>query len=266
VTLPTGGDTPAHFFVNGYLNPKIPIRPGEIQRWSIFNATNGFAVDLKLEGQQPQLLARDGNYLDGRTARKSMLIPPGSRREVLVRGGPRGSAQLVALPFVQFVGDQPPQETLATLVSRGPAAHDRMPPKRITQLTDLRKFKVDHKHRIVYTQDLSTDPVQFFINGQMFDPNRIDQVMHLGDIEQWTIINKSDEWHTFHMHINPVQLTEINGKPVKGVHYLDNVGIPAESTVTLLTRPTDFTGKFVFHCHVLGHEDLGMMATVVVRR
>jgi suppressor of ftsI len=266
VTLPTGGPQPAHFFVNGSLDPKIPIRPGEIQRWSIFNATNGFAVDLTLGGQPMQLLARDGNYLGNRTAKRKMLIPPGSRREVLVKGGPHGSAKLGALPFVQFVGDNPPPETLATLVSRGPAAHDRMPPKRIERVTDLRKFKVDHKHRIVYTQNLTTDPVQFFINGKTFDPNRVDQVMHLGDVEQWTIINKSDEWHTFHIHINPFQLTKINGKPVKGVHLADNVGIPAESTITLLTRPTDYTGKFVFHCHVLGHEDLGMMATVVVKR
>ena len=76
---------------------------------------------------------------------------------------------------------------------------------------------MDHRHQIVYTQDLSTDPVRFFVNGKQFDPNRVDQVMHLGKVEQWTIKNRSDEWHTF-------------------------------------------------HCHVLGHEDLGMMATVQIKR
>ena len=140
-----------------------------------------------------------------------------------------------------------------------------LPPKPVAHLTDLRRFRVDHRHDIVYTQDLSTDPVRFFINGKQFDPNRVDQVMHLGKIEQWTIHNRSDEWHTFHIHVNDFQVTNVNGRPVRGVYVVDNIEIAPFSTGTMLTRPTLFTGKFVFHCHVLGHEDLGMMATVQIK-
>ena len=265
VTLPTGGPTPAHFFVNGALNPRIPIRPGEIQRWLIFNATNGFFVHLKLGRRPFELLARDGDYLERRITQRSMVIPPGSRREVLVRGGPAGSTPIIAVPFSQFVGPAPVQETLATVVSRGRSVRDRLPPKPVAHLTDLRRFRVDHRHDIVYTQDLSTDPVRFFVNGKQFDPNRVDQVMHLGKIEQWTIHNRSDEWHTFHIHVNDFQVTNVNGRPVRGVYVVDNIEIAPFSTVTMLTRPTLFTGKFVFHCHVLGHEDLGMMATVQIK-
>jgi len=149
---------------------------------------------------------------------------------------------MIAVPFSQFVGPAPVQETLATLVSSGRPIHERLPPKPIARLTDLRRFRVDHRHQIVYTQDLSTDPVRFFINGRQFDPNRVDQVMHLGKVEQWTIKNRSDEWHTFHIHINDFQVISIGRKPVNGVYVADNVEIAPFSSVTLLTRPTVFTG------------------------
>jgi suppressor of ftsI len=265
VTLPTGGDVAPSFFVNGWLDPSIPIRPGEIQRWSIFNATNGFFVNLQLGAQSFELLARDGNYLAQRQQTQTLLIPPGSRREVLVQGGPAGSTDLIAVPFEQFPGDTPRQETLATVVSDGASEAQSMPAARITRLHDLRRAKVDHEHKIVYTENRTLDPVEFYINGKMFDEARVDQVMHLGDVEEWTITNSTDEWHTFHIHINDFQVTKVDGAPVDGVYNADNIEIRPGSTVTMRTRPTRYTGKFVFHCHVLGHEDLGMMATVVVK-
>jgi suppressor of ftsI len=261
--LSDGG--PRQYVTNGALNPEIPIQPGEIQRWSIFNATAVFFVKLQLEGQSFQLLARDGNYLERRTSRKTMLIPPGSRREVLVTGGPAGSsARLLYLPFPQFPDDDPVEETLGTVVSQGPAVNQAMPPHRITRYEDLRDHKVDATHDLVYTQNDDTE--EFFINGQMFDPRRIDEVMHLGEVNRWTIRNHSDEWHTFHIHIQDFQVVNINGRPVKGVYDADNIEIKPHGSVTLLTRPTDYTGKYVFHCHVLFHEDHGMMGTVRVRR
>jgi len=88
--------------------------------------------------------------------------------------------------------------------------------------------------------------------------------MLLGDVEEWTITNDSDEWHTFHIHVNEFQLVEMDGKPVEGTSPQDNVSIAPKSSVKLRTRFTDFTGKFVFPCHVLHHEDHGMMSVVEV--
>ena len=88
--------------------------------------------------------------------------------------------------------------------------------------------------------------------------------MQLNDVEQWKIVNTTTFWHTFHIHINDFQMTKINGQRVHGLNYDDNVSIPPSGSVTMRTRPTDFTGKFVYHCHVLGHEDAGMMGIVHV--
>jgi FtsP/CotA-like multicopper oxidase with cupredoxin domain len=88
--------------------------------------------------------------------------------------------------------------------------------------------------------------------------------MKLGDVEEWSITSKSDEWHTFHIHVNDFQLVEMDGKPVEGISPQDNVSIAPNSSVKMRTRFTDFTGKFVFHCHVLFHEDHGMMSVIEV--
>ena len=110
--------------------------------------------------------------------------------------------------------------------------------------------------------DDSTDPSKSLINGKAFDHDRVDQTMQLGDVEEWTVTNDSDEWHTFHIHVNDFQLVEMDGKPVEGISPQDNVSISSNSSVKMRTRFTDFAGKFVFHCHVLFHEDHGMMSVV----
>jgi suppressor of ftsI len=247
----------AQFFVNGQLNPTIPIHPGEIQRWSILNLTANSFVKLQLPGQHFGLLARDGNYVATRQAYDSMLVGPSSRREVLVKGGPEGHVTLISAPFPDSTY---PAVALATLHSAGHKVHQPMPPKEVAHRQDLRDLPVQQRHLIVYTQD--SNKSEFFINDKMFDPNRIDQTMTLGQVNEWTIQNKTSVWHTFHIHINHFQVIEKDGTPVRQIDQEDNVSVSPHGSIKMLTLPKRYTGKFVFHCHILGHEDNGMMATV----
>jgi suppressor of ftsI len=250
-------------FVNGHLNPKVPIHPGEIQRWQIDNLNADSFVKLKLRGHAFQLLARDGNYVPRRRKKHVLLISPSSRREVLVRAGEKkGKAKLVAARFQQFgPGSKTDPQTLATLVTRGRRVDDRMPPKRVHKFHDLRsEGPVQERHRIVYTQD----PPNFFINGKKFNPQRVDETETLQHLNQWTIINKTPFWHTFHIHIQDFQVIERNGHKVHGINQQDNTSVSPNGMVKLLTFPRHYTGKFVFHCHILGHEDNGMMGAVRV--
>jgi FtsP/CotA-like multicopper oxidase with cupredoxin domain len=75
--------------------------------------------------------------------------------------------------------------------------------------------------------------------------------------------NSSDEWHPFHIHITDFQVKSIDGKP-RSPHSKDTIPIPPQSEGVIRTRFLDFTGKFVDHCHILAHEDVGMMAVVEV--
>ena len=88
--------------------------------------------------------------------------------------------------------------------------------------------------------------------------------MKLGTVEEWTLTNTSDEQHPFHIHVNDFQVISIGGKPYDAHGLQDTVRLEPKQDVVIRTRFTDFTGKFVFHCHILNHEDLGMMAVVEV--
>lgn len=275
-------------FVNGALDPIVKIRPGQIQRWRIFNANDNRIVVLNLRGQSLQVLAEDGNTLRWMRPTRNLMIGPGSRREVLVRGGAPGGYPLKAIPFAQFPhGDHAyypvcsgtprrchlepfgptPDQTVLTLVSSGPRAHDRFPTRPLSNPVDLRRKRVNRYRTIVFSEmPVSMDMTNFLINGKTFDPNRVDVTMKLNSVEEWTLKNTNTEWHTFHIHTNPFQVIKINGRALNYVDYQDNVAMPPKSTIVIRMNPIDFTGKFVFHCHVTFHEDHGMMAAVQVVR
>ena len=256
--------------INGQLEPTIDIRPNETQRWRILNASSDKFLVLRVQGHSMFILADDGNPRAVPQKVTTQFIGPGERREFLVRAGAEtGDFKVESMYFVPVRAEpsySSPTRTIATMRVRGTAVTRRPIPTRLLPVEDLRTEHVDRRRRIVLGES-KTSP-NFYINGKEFDPDRIDQTMRLNDLEEWTIVNTTDEWHTFHIHINPYQVTRINGKPVKGITWDDNVVVgPYGGTVTMRTRFTDFTGKFVIHCHVLFHEDHGMMSAVqVVRR
>lgn len=252
-------------FVNGALNPIVKIRPGQIQRWRILNENNNRILVLHLQGQNLQVLAEDGNTLARMRPTTNLTIGPGSRREVLVRGGPPGRYEMKSLRFAQFATGEPfPTERLFTVVSSGRRMHDRLPRGRLSNPVDLGRMHVDRRRVIVFSQMESPPKFNYYINHRMFDPKFIAVTMRLNSVEEWTLRNATGEWHTFHIHTNPFQVMSINGRRLHYVDYQDNVAMPPHSSIVVRLHPIDFTGKFVFHCHVVSHEDLGMMAVVQV--
>ena len=97
----------------------------------------------------------------------------------------------------------------------------------------------------------------------------IRQTVALNSVEEWTVYNMNAVQHPFHIHINPFEVVKINGVPVEPF-WSDTIGLPrggtpeAPTSVTFRTRFSDFSGVFVMHCHILAHEDMGMMQIVEV--
>lgn len=93
------------------------------------------------------------------------------------------------------------------------------------------------------------------------------QTVPLGSVEEWTIFNMNVIRHPFHIHVNPIYITKINGKAIEP-YWADTIALPAEGTpdkptsVTFRTRFENFKGLTVLHCHMLVHEDMGMMQAV----
>jgi FtsP/CotA-like multicopper oxidase with cupredoxin domain len=125
---------------------------------------------------------------------------------------------------------------------------------------------VTNRRTYVYTE--SPDGNTFYINGKSFDMNRVDTRVKLGAVEEWTVRNESNELHTFHIHQGPFQMAEINGVPQPPDDHRDIIDVPigGEVKVIIPFRHPVILGRFVYHCHILSHEDKGMMATIEVTR
>ena len=113
----------------------------------------------------------------------------------------------------------------------------------------------------------------FYINGKKFGDGVLPQ-LEIGTVEEWTILNAGPLNHPFHIHQGVFIVTKINGFPIEPdkkfpnanaanyVSPLDVIMVPAFGSVTIRFRALDFPGKYVFHCHILEHEDEGMMSPV----
>jgi suppressor of ftsI len=249
--------------VNGRLRPTFRVRPGELQRWRLVNASADASVRLRLRGGgELTAIATDGNTLARPQRHGTFYLGPGQRVELLVRGPARG--RRVTLETTRF--RQPFENTirqaLVTMVGSGPAARPARAPRRLLAFRDLSRLRVDRRRTVTFESDFP----RFLVNGRQFDHHRVDQVLRLGRLEEWRIVNRSNEWHSFHLHQDPVQVVAWGRRPARRIGYQDTVPIPPRETVTVRIRPRDFTGLRVFHCHLLGHEDGGMMSLVDVTR
>src|SRR3546814_6455679 len=119
---------------------------------------------------------------------------------------------------------------------------------------------IAHRREVVFTE--TEDSSKFFINGKQFDEQRIDTAVKLGDVEEWTLRNRTDEMHVFHIHQLDFQVLEVAGEAQPFVGLQDTVLVPPRAAARVLipfTAPV-IVGKFVSHCHIMEHEAEGVMA------
>jgi FtsP/CotA-like multicopper oxidase with cupredoxin domain len=260
--------------VNGAETPIMFIRPGETQRWRLLNATVSSLWNIQVQDHPLTLVAQDGNTLANAVTLDSVAIATAQRRDVLIQGGHPGVYQVTFQdtqgPFVV----PPPPKTFAYLVVTGAAVEPQPLPTTLLPFVDLRNVPITGQTREVKFV-INGDPTaktfagQGFVmdtgNGpQPFDENRVDVHANLGTTEEWTVTNTTGIVHPFHIHINPYQVTHINGQPIDALSYEDVTQVPGNGSITFRTQFLDFPGTWVFHCHILGHEDGGMMAVLQV--
>ena len=249
--------------VNGLVDPTLDLRPGETELWRIGNVGANLYYRLRLDGHLLYQVARDGNRLARVVPADEILLPPGGRIEVLVQPHRRGEYALRTLAMDTGPGgNQYPGAELATMQVEGEALTPRTLPGALLPVDDLRG-KVTGTRTIVLSEGKED---VYYVNGKPFDPNRVDTRVRLGAVEAWTIKNESDELHDFHIHQGRFQLVEVNGVPQPLDGYYDTVNVPVRGEIKIIIPFTDSTdvGKFVYHCHLLSHEDKGMMATIEV--
>jgi len=256
--------------VNGQRAPTIIMRPGEIQRWRLVHAGYQDDINLGLAQHEFRQIARDGIAL-GRLGEpmRSLVLAPGQRYDVLVRAGEPGAYQLRALPHNE--GYSVPTGIVAHLLVAGEPIVMNLPSSLpASPMRTIRDEELTGKRRLTFgappgvEQRTHWQEFTFPIDGRVFDPNRVDQRINLGAIEEWTIVNLDSDDHVFHIHVNPFQLTHVNGAALAEPVWLDTAILEGKGSLTFRSRFVDFTGRYALHCHMMNHEELGMMQVVEV--
>jgi FtsP/CotA-like multicopper oxidase with cupredoxin domain len=271
--------------INGTLNPFLNV-PAQMVRFRLLNASNQRVYNLGFPPNNIAFqIASDGGLLEQPLAVTRILIAPGERAEVVVNftnqttnfplmannsemgdgisGGPQGPG---GGPGNPLDGNNFPILDFRV----GPAT-----PNPVTTLpTQLRTYDlpslqdVDRVRTKIFTVDSTGFP--FYINGELFDHDAVNDTVRLGDTEIWELINNTDVAHPFHIHDVQFHLIEFNGgmPPAHLRGRKDVVLLQPGDSVKFITRFDDFADEmtpYMYHCHNLFHEDGGMMSSFIVR-
>jgi FtsP/CotA-like multicopper oxidase with cupredoxin domain len=269
------------FTVNGTLRPQIPIAPGEHQFWRIVNASPDLYADLQVDGEQLEIVALDGMPLAFHNPAhriefaSHVLVPPAGRVEAIVtgpRGGSRASLRTLCFDTGPD-GDPNPAMVLADLenvpqLDPGPRTtpvNARLPVFRPLPPSLIERVELASPDFVVH---FTEDNKGFYINGRKYGPSDPPMItVSTGAFHHWRVTNDTHEVHPFHIHQVHFLIYARNGIPLKRPEWLDTVNVPVEGNVDLVMDFTDpiIRGLSVFHCHLLSHEDKGMMAKILFK-
>ncbi|GAA5228715.1 multicopper oxidase family protein [Paeniglutamicibacter antarcticus] len=276
--------------VNGQVHPRLSAGSGERERWRIVNACPSRYLRLHLDGQKVRLLSRDFGRLPAPEEISEVVLAPGNRIELLVETR-EGLSPLVATPVDRggmgsmgggmmqegnvSAGDEPVE--LLSLAVSGASGTAPAPVPNGPPMKDLREQPISARHTLDFGMGMggsmmgggggeaNGSMMSFTINGKEFDAERTDTVVSRGTVQEWTLRNSSPMDHPMHLHVWPMQVIESGTQDLSTPRWQDVVNIPAHSEVKVLISFEPLIGRTVYHCHILDHEDQGMMGILDVR-
>jgi FtsP/CotA-like multicopper oxidase with cupredoxin domain len=282
----------------------IRVKPSEKQLWRVLNASAITYLDLEFKAndtaQMMGVVSMDGNPINenglfgNRILWEShILLPPAGRVEFILKGIPQGTNASFITRVVDTgpAGENDPTRTLATIVAANDAPQTRAkldvsptprPKPAAVWLGDVTPVRT----RTLYFSEAPRNPADpnsltdFYItvDGQkpkLFDPHDTSPniIAREGEVEDWIIENRTRELHAFHIHQIHFLLLEWNSVPVDEPFLRDTINVPfwdgksahyPSVTLRMDFRNPDAVGTFLYHCHLLEHEDGGMMGTIRV--
>jgi FtsP/CotA-like multicopper oxidase with cupredoxin domain/plastocyanin len=259
----TVGEIP---LVNGRFAPYKDVEPG-LYRLQILNSSLFSSYDFALSNGEPlEQVGTGSGLLPHPVSRQDVLLGPAQRADVVVdfRDYAGQNVLLQSIPRAGSVGSGSyPAFLMQFRVGAGPSPTQKAVRDNLLPLT---KMKIPRKTAMTWKFGLSTDShghTFWSINGRRYNPRRIDHQVTLGKVEKWALVNTSDITHYVHLHEELWRTVSRNGaKPPPWERgYEDTWRLDPGDRVVVAARFTDFTGKFMIHCHMLDHEDDGMMAT-----
>ncbi len=238
--------------VNGTIDPFVEVPTGLV-RLRLLNGSQARIYNLGVHGSTMTKIASDGGYLAGPVVIDRIELGPGDRAEIIVEVGDTPIALVDDL-----YGRVLELRSNGSVSSAGPLPGQLTTIERITES----EITVDRSFRMEKVGD------GWGINGVQMDLTRIDETVQLGATERWTITVDAGV-HVFHVHQTQFQILAINGQPPppEEAGWEDSVFVHGDREVVIAARFNTYADNdtpYMFHCHILDHEDLGMMGQFLV--
>ncbi len=266
--------------VNGDINPSFSLPARGLLRLRILNASTSRFYRLALEDHSFYQIAIDGNTLNEPIEVRELLLTPGQRADVLVKGDKQpGQYRLLNLPYDRgsmgmmgsgmmrgrdMMGRYDRDMPIALATINYESAVEPLPlPTKLASISALpepvtvRYFELNHGMSPAVG-------MAFLINDEPYSGDLLHTEVKLDTVEDWEITNTGVMDHPFHIHVNSFQVISRNGQPESLPAWRDTVLVPRGETVRIRIPFRDFVGKTVYHCHILDHEDLGMMGNLMI--
>ncbi len=267
------------------LTPAVfKMRPGEVARFRMLNGCSDLMMPIQVENHPMHLLAMDGNNFDHPEVKEyvpnapQVILAPANRAEFLIKASTKpGKYHILQLAQkAQFL--EAAQKTIATIEVEGEPMTMDLPLNlpTLTRYPPISDAEIVRKRRFVFSglfpgKQNPTVGIDFRINNQLYDEFAIPTTVFLDTCEEWTIevpdaARGGSEGHPFHIHVNNFEVVSVAG--IVPPHRLiqDTIWVAQNTATVIRLRFKEWTGKAVFHCHILPHEDTGMMQNFLIAK
>jgi len=244
--------------VNGVINPYVDVENKEV-RFRLLNGSNARTYNFVfLNNKSFKQIATDNSFLESPISLNSIILSPGERAEIVVDFSSNLGESFILKDlnsgFNIFKIDVSISASKTTLT-----------PNTLTSLSIPDYTKAVKTRSFV----LSMSRMNVYINDKQMDMNVINETINVDDIEIWEITNSSGMRHNFHTHASHFYIIERNGStpPNSEKGLKDTVRLEAGDSVKVVIQMSDYTDNtnpYMYHCHILEHEDAGMMGQFLV--
>jgi suppressor of ftsI len=296
-TPKTNDRAPAQFPVPTQLGvTRIRMAPGEVVRFRMLNGNSDNLMPLQVEGHDLHLIGMDGvNYAALRTFAPTPVDPVNNQGQVLLAPANRAEFLIKAVTqpgiyrILQLAQNQQflfsAQKVIAEIEVTGPPKDMALPTALPLPMRDyplIQPAEIKNKRQFAFEGNFPAvqNPYvggDFLINNMQYQENAVPTVVNQGAAEEWQLSvlgphHGGSEGHPFHIHVNSFEVISVTNNAVHPpvVTTLppgtiqDTIWVAERTTVTIRMRFKQWVGKSVFHCHILPHEDVGMMQNFLI--
>lgn len=256
-----------NILVNGTYAPYLDVDT-ELVRLRILNGSSARIYNFKFDDDRRfELIGTDGGLLEKTRQMKNIVLSPAERAEIVVRMKPGSRTTLRSAP----------QDLGAGVLATGAGGNDRMEVLQLRARPALRRSgslpaQLAAVERLrprssATRREFVLDGVE--INGKEMNMSRVDTVVPANNLEVWTVRNVAGQPHNFHIHDVQFQVLDVDGHapPPELTGWKDTVFLPGKSEVRIAVPFGSYTNAhvpYMYHCHLLWHEDRGMMGQFTV--